>query len=174
MFYAEACNELAGPISASLRSGNTAPFKKISQRWQAVATLCLIWPERDLDLRPPVPETNALPLDQLAGAMNYQLVGNIILCLFVDTITQQWYWSLNFHVLCELFLLIQIVCQVWKGILNHTNITTGCARRTGGWKATQTNFNPAVLRKNRTIIILAIALNSGGSWPFLKGKMQII
>ena len=34
--YAEACNELAGPISASLRQGNTAPFEKMSQWWRAV------------------------------------------------------------------------------------------------------------------------------------------
>ena len=34
--YAEACNELAGPISASLRPGNTAPFEEMSQRWRAV------------------------------------------------------------------------------------------------------------------------------------------
>ena len=36
LHYAEACNELAGPISASLRPGNTAPFKEMSQRWRAV------------------------------------------------------------------------------------------------------------------------------------------
>ena len=34
--YAEACNELAGPISASLRLGNTAPFEEMLQRWRAV------------------------------------------------------------------------------------------------------------------------------------------
>ena len=34
--YAEVCNELAGPISASLRPGNTAPFEEMSQRWRAV------------------------------------------------------------------------------------------------------------------------------------------
>ena len=34
--YAKACNKLAGPISASLRPGNTAPFEVISQRWRAV------------------------------------------------------------------------------------------------------------------------------------------
>ena len=33
---AEACNELAGPISASLRPGNTAPFEEMSQRWRAI------------------------------------------------------------------------------------------------------------------------------------------
>ena len=32
-----------------------------------MATLCPIWPARDLNLKPPAPETNALPLDQLAG-----------------------------------------------------------------------------------------------------------
>ena len=34
--YAEACNELAGSISASLHPGNTAPFEEKSQRWRAV------------------------------------------------------------------------------------------------------------------------------------------
>ena len=34
---AEACNELAGLISTSLRPGNTAPFEKMTQRYQAVA-----------------------------------------------------------------------------------------------------------------------------------------
>ena len=36
LYYAEACNEFAGPISASLRPGNTAPFEEMSQRWRAV------------------------------------------------------------------------------------------------------------------------------------------
>ena len=36
LYYAEACNELTGPISASLRPDNTAPFEEISQRWRAV------------------------------------------------------------------------------------------------------------------------------------------
>ena len=30
--YIEACNELVGPISASLRLGNTASFKEMLQR----------------------------------------------------------------------------------------------------------------------------------------------
>ena len=37
--YAEACNELAGLISASLRPGNTASFEKMSQRWRAVGNI---------------------------------------------------------------------------------------------------------------------------------------
>ena len=36
MYYAEACNELAGPISASLRLGSTASFEEMSQSWRAV------------------------------------------------------------------------------------------------------------------------------------------
>ena len=35
-YYAAACNEFAGLNSASLRLGNTAPFKEILQWWQAV------------------------------------------------------------------------------------------------------------------------------------------
>ena len=34
LYYAEACNELAGPISASLRQGNTASFEEMSQRYE--------------------------------------------------------------------------------------------------------------------------------------------
>ena len=37
MYYAEASNELAGPISASLRPGNTTSFEEMSQGWRAVA-----------------------------------------------------------------------------------------------------------------------------------------
>ena len=36
LYYAESCNEFAGPISASLRPGNTDPFEKMLQRWRAV------------------------------------------------------------------------------------------------------------------------------------------
>ena len=35
-----------------------------------LATLCSIWPTQDMNLRPLVPETNALPLDQVAGFFN--------------------------------------------------------------------------------------------------------
>ena len=36
LYYAEACNRLVGPISASLRPGNIASFEEMSQRWRAV------------------------------------------------------------------------------------------------------------------------------------------
>ena len=36
LYLAEACDKLAGSISASLRPANTAPFKEMSQRWRAV------------------------------------------------------------------------------------------------------------------------------------------
>ena len=36
LYYAEACNKFAGPISASLRPGNTAPFGEMLQRWRDV------------------------------------------------------------------------------------------------------------------------------------------
>ena len=39
--------------------------KKCRSGGKPLATLCPIWPVRDLNLRPPAPETNALPLDQL-------------------------------------------------------------------------------------------------------------
>ena len=36
LYCAEACNELAGPISASLLPGNIASFEEMLQRWRAV------------------------------------------------------------------------------------------------------------------------------------------
>ena len=36
LYYAESCNEFAGPISALLRPGNTVPFEEMSQQWQAI------------------------------------------------------------------------------------------------------------------------------------------
>ena len=36
LYYAEVCNELAGPISVALRPRSTAPFKEMSQQWPAV------------------------------------------------------------------------------------------------------------------------------------------
>ena len=36
LYCAEACNEFAGPISASLRPGNSALFEEMLQRWRVV------------------------------------------------------------------------------------------------------------------------------------------
>ena len=41
--------------------------KKCYSGGEPLVTLCSIWPARDLNLRPSTPETNPLPLDQLAG-----------------------------------------------------------------------------------------------------------
>ena len=43
--------------------------KKCCSGGEPLATLWLIWPAR-LNFRPPATETNALPLDQLAGELN--------------------------------------------------------------------------------------------------------
>ena len=36
LYNAEACSEIARPISASLRPASTAPFKGMSQRWRTI------------------------------------------------------------------------------------------------------------------------------------------
>ena len=65
--YAEACNELAGPISASLRPHNTAPFEEMSHRWRAVGNTVS-------DLTGPrfEPQTSR-SRDQLVGGRNHCL-----------------------------------------------------------------------------------------------------
>ena len=45
--------------------------KKCHSGNEPLATLCPIRSARDLNFRPPAPETNALPLDQLAGALMF-------------------------------------------------------------------------------------------------------
>ena len=65
LYYAEACNKLAEPISASLRPDNTAFFEEMKQRRRAVGNTMF-----DLNLRPPAPETNEFPLEQLAAVAN--------------------------------------------------------------------------------------------------------
>ena len=68
LYYAETCNEFAGPISASLRLRAIQLIsKKCRSDGEPLATLCSIWQARDLNLRPPDPETNSLPLDYQAG-----------------------------------------------------------------------------------------------------------
>ena len=42
MYYAEACNEIAGPVSASLRLGSTAFSKKCRSSGEPFATMCPI------------------------------------------------------------------------------------------------------------------------------------
>ena len=89
LYYAEACNESAEPISASLRQGDTAFFEKMSQRWGAVGKTV-----SNLNLRPPNPETNALPLDQMAG----------------------FYHNFGYFILSETVSKVQFLCFIAKSI----------------------------------------------------------
>ena len=54
--------------------------KKGCSDGEPLATLCPIWPARNLTLRPRAPETKALPLDQLAGKVtvnNFNSIKNL-------------------------------------------------------------------------------------------------
>ena len=76
---------IAGPISASLRPATQLLSKKCHNGGEPLATLCPIWPARELNITPPTLETNTLPLDQLAGYL--------ILCLIV---TMNWFRGRKF------------------------------------------------------------------------------
>ena len=69
LYYAEACNEFAGPIFASLRSDNTASFEEMLQQRQAVANT--VSNLSDLRFKPQTSHSrdNMLLLDQLAGSL---------------------------------------------------------------------------------------------------------
>ena len=67
LYHPEACNEFTGPNSATLHLEATQLLsKKYRSGGEPFATLCPIWPARDLNIRAPTPETNAIPLNQLA------------------------------------------------------------------------------------------------------------
>ena len=66
LYYAEVRNELEGPIFTQIRRGNTAFFEEMSQRWRAVANTVSDLTDPKFELKLPVPETNELPLDQMA------------------------------------------------------------------------------------------------------------
>ena len=60
LYYAEACNQFAGLISAALRPRSIELLsKKCCSGGEPLATLCPIRPARDLNLRSSAPEMNA-------------------------------------------------------------------------------------------------------------------
>ena len=73
LYYAEACNKFAGAISASLRTGNTAPFKEMLEQWRAVGNTVPNTTGLRFEPQTSAPETNALPFDQPAGLKFYDL-----------------------------------------------------------------------------------------------------
>ena len=66
LYYAEACNEFAGPISASLRLLATQLFsKKYRSGGEPLTTLRPIWPARDSTSRPRDERVTARPTHKL-------------------------------------------------------------------------------------------------------------
>ena len=80
LYYAERCNEFAGPVSASLRLRATAQLflKKCrcGDEWRAFANAVsdLVVPK--FELRPTALEKNALPLDEWAGFAQTAILNN--------------------------------------------------------------------------------------------------
>ena len=56
LYYAEACKEFAGPISATLRQGHTAAYAEMLHRWQHGADLA----DPGVEPRSPIPEAVTL------------------------------------------------------------------------------------------------------------------
>ena len=67
LYYVEACNEFAEPISASYHPPNTAFFEEMSQRWQAVGNTVSDLTGSRSESHTSAQEINALPLNQTEG-----------------------------------------------------------------------------------------------------------
>ena len=63
LYYAEACNVSGAHFRVMAPAGNVARSKKFLKGGKPMATLCPISPAGDLNLRPPIPDVNALRLD---------------------------------------------------------------------------------------------------------------
>ena len=67
-YYAEACNEFGVGGAPSTRhcacKQHIFLLKKCCKSGKLLAAMCPIWPVRDLNVKPPAPEMNTLPLDR--------------------------------------------------------------------------------------------------------------
>ena len=84
MYFAAACSELGSPSSCHCGLPIQLFSKKSRSGGDLLVTLRPIWPARDLNSRLTAPETNALPLDQLAGITCF-----IFIFLFLTTAKQR-------------------------------------------------------------------------------------
>ena len=90
---------LRGPSPRHCARTTQLLSKKCCNRGEPLATQYSIWPARDLNLIPPAPETNALPLDQQAGSYftkikNYKQSNKNILLHTI--ISQMRYFAVRF------------------------------------------------------------------------------
>ena len=97
-YCAEACNELVGPFPRHCTRETQLLTKKCHSGGEPLATLCSIWPARDLNLIPSARETNALPFDQLTGGKkkrkNYKfLISSRLINIF--TVLRVCSWDLT-------------------------------------------------------------------------------
>ena len=67
--------DLRGPFPRQCVRATQLLLKQFRSGGEQLATLCSIWMACDLNLRPPAPEANALPQNQLAG-FSYILQSN--------------------------------------------------------------------------------------------------
>ena len=103
LYYAEASTTLRGPSPRLCAGATQLLSKKCCSGGEPLVTQCSIRPVRYLNLRPPAPEANALPLDQLAGSTMSLLRLKInLICKFRDAILELHY---NSNFLFHLFKL---------------------------------------------------------------------
>ena len=92
IYYADACNECAGPISVSMRLGNTATLKEISQQWRAIGNAVSDLTGPRFESRTSRFRDERVKLDLLAGQKNDgtgKLTGASSLLLSTNWLTWQ-------------------------------------------------------------------------------------
>ena len=93
---------LRGPYPRHCARVTQLLSKKCRSGGELLVTLYPIWPAWDLNLRPPDPETNALPLDHLAG---------LHLTFKIQEWRKSFYWNtLSFYSHFIFFLYVLLCC----------------------------------------------------------------
>ena len=76
-----------GPCTRHCARATQLLSKKCRNGGEPLATLCTFWPVRGLNLRPPVPEKNVLPLDQMPGSFD-NIIAKYSASVLMDMIKQ--------------------------------------------------------------------------------------
>ena len=113
---------LRGPSPRHCTRATQLLSKKCRNGGEPLATLCWIWLAWNLILRPPAPETNALPLDQLAGSKNWiddddnymNVVRNLKIFTIIFRLTEQTLMACamaeSLKVIINLLLVVVYTC----------------------------------------------------------------
>ena len=151
--YAEACNELAGPISTSLRPDNTASFEEMSQWWRAVGNTVF-----DLTVPRLEPQTSRCRDKRVTarptGRYNKVLLYcNYVLCIIIPT-KLHWQKTAKWPFDLRVKKLPPAICQSHGVEVSHFFFNGERQARSCDTKFCSLRFEPTRIKPESTISVV--------------------